>query len=58
MCKKRNRLAPKKVEELLVTKQNKSQIEKFKVKTDYEIKMNIKNPFRAITVLQVIANLL
>ena len=58
VTKKRNRLAPKKAEELIVIKENKSQIEEFKAKTNYELKRNKITPFRAITVDQVIANLL
>ena len=57
VSKKRNRLAPKKVEELLLIKENKLQIEAFKANGNYELK-NIKiDPFKRISVEEVMAKI-
>ena len=57
MTKKRNKLAPKKVEGLILIKENKTRIEVFKAKGIYELVRIDKNPFRTITVDEVIAGL-
>jgi hypothetical protein len=57
VTKKRNKLAPKKVEDLILIKENKSRIEAFKAKGIYELVRIDKNPFRTITVDEVIAGL-
>ena len=51
-------MSPKKVNEMLIIKENKSQIEEFSAKTYYRIKRNGLHPLRAITGDQVSANLL
>ena len=58
VTKKRSRLAPKKVEELIVIKENKSLIETFKSKGTYELKSTNSNPFNEITVDEVLKNML
>ena len=54
---KKKKLAPKKSWRATNLKENKSQIEQFKAKTNYVIRIDM-NPFRAITVDEVLANLL
>ena len=58
VTKKRNRLGVKKVEELIVVKENKSQIEDFKTNGGYEIKRSNTNAFQNIIVDQVLADIL
>ena len=57
VTKRRNKLAPKKVEDLIMIKENKSRIEAFKAKGIYELVRIERNPFRTITVDEVIAGL-
>ena len=57
VSKKRNKLAPKKVEDLIIIKENKSKIEAFKEKGTYNLKRIDKAPFMNITVDEVIAGL-
>ena len=57
VSKKRNRLAPKKVEELLLIKENKSQIETFKARGNYELKKIKTDPFKRISVDEVIGKI-
>ena len=57
VSKKRNRLAPKKVEELLLIKENKSQIEAFKARGTYELKKIKTDPFKRISVDEVIGKI-
>ena len=58
VSKKRNKLAPKKVEDLIVIKENKSKIQAFKAKGTYELKDVDKTHFAKVTVHDVIANLM
>ena len=46
---KRNRLAPKKVENLIVIKENKEKVEAFHAKGDYKIVENTAKPFKEVT---------
>ena len=57
VTKKRTRLSPTKVEELIIIKENKSQIEMFKDKSGYELNRNEQNPFNVKSVTEVIANI-
>ena len=57
VTKKRTRLSPTKVEELIIIKENKSQIEMFKDKSGYELNRNEQKPFNMISVTEVIANI-
>ena len=57
VSKKRNKLAPKKVEDLIIIKENKIRIEAFKAKATYELIRIDNNPFRNITVDDVIAGI-
>ena len=57
VTKKRNRIAPKKVEELIIIKENKEQLEDFKENGGYEISRNQINPFKAIQVDQIIQDI-
>ena len=54
---KRNRLAPRKVENLVVIKENKAQIEEFKKRGNYKLEGAQGTPFRKISVDQILANL-
>ena len=54
---KRNSLAPKKVEDLIIIKENKAKIVEFKERGGYNLIRNYRNPFSNITVEEVIANL-
>ena len=54
---KRNRLAPSKVENLVIIKENKTQIEEFKKRESYKLKDSRSKPFGKISVEQVLANL-
>ena len=58
VTKKRNRLGVKKVEELIVVKENKSQIEDFKANGGYELKRSNTNAFQNIIVDQILADIL
>ena len=58
VTKKRSRLSPKKVEELIVIKENKSLIETFQSKGTCELKRTNSKPFNEITVDEVLRNLL
>ena len=58
VSKKKSKLAPKKVEDLIVIKENKSKIQAFKAKSIYELKDVDKTPFAKVTVHDVIANLM
>ena len=55
--KKRNRLAAKKLEELIVIKENKSKIEVFKQKKSYVLKRVKINPLENISVDEVLRSL-
>ena len=57
VTKKRTQLSLTKVEELIIIKENKSQIEIFKEKSGYELKQNKQEPFNLISVNEVIANI-
>ena len=57
VTRRRNKLAPKKVEDLIIIKENKTRIEAFKAKGIYELVRIERNPFRTITVDEVIAGL-
>ena len=57
VTKKRTRLASKKVEYLIVIKENKSQIEKLKKSGDYDLKKEEGKPFNGIEVDEVIQNI-
>ena len=46
---KRNRLAPKKVEHLIVIKENKEKVEEFNKKGGYAVTQNTAKPFKEIT---------
>ena len=52
--KKKYGITPKKVEELIIIKENNEQLEDFKENGGYEITQNQINPFKAITVDQII----
>ena len=54
---KRNKLGAKKVEELILIKENKSQIEEFKHRGSYQLERTNKRSFDKISVDQVLANL-
>ena len=54
---KRNKLGAKKVEELILIKENKSQIEEFKNRGSYQLEQTNKRSFDKISVDQVLANL-
>ena len=54
---KRNRIAPKKVEDLIVVKENKAKIEAFKIRGAYELVNVGSEPFAKISVDEVLANL-
>jgi hypothetical protein len=54
---KRNKIAPKKVEDLILIKENKSKIEEFKARGTYKLKRVEHNAFESISVDEVIANL-
>ena len=54
---KRNRIAPKKVENLIVIKENKAKIEAFKMRGPYELVNVGSEPFAKISVDEVLANL-
>ena len=54
---KRNKLAPKKVENLVIIKENKAQIEKFKKRGSYKLEDSRIQPFGNISVDQVLADL-
>jgi len=57
VSKKRNKLAPKKVEDLIIIKENKARIKAFKDKNTYELK-TVKNiPTVSVSVADFIANL-
>ena len=45
---KRKRLDPSKVENLIVIKENRAQIEDFKNKAEYELKGNAGEPFKKV----------
>ena len=49
VTQKRNRTAAKKVEALILIKENKSKVEDFKQKSGYEIKKTDINPFKKVT---------
>ena len=49
VTQKRNRTAAKKVEALILIKENKSKVEDFKQKSGYEIKKTDTNPFKKVT---------
>ena len=57
MTVKRNSLAPKKVEDLILIKENKAKILKFKDHGNYHLQRNDGNPFGNISVETVIQNL-
>ena len=57
VSKKRNKLAPKKVEDLIIIKENKTKIQAFKAKETYELKAVEKTLFVKVTVDEVIASL-
>ena len=48
VTQKRTRLAPNKIEELVITKENWRKVETFKKDTDYNIEHVETNPFKAI----------
>ena len=54
---KRNKIAPKKVEDLILIKENKSKIEDFKTRGSYELKRVDIKAFQSISVDEVIANI-
>ena len=54
---KRNKIAPKKVEDLILIKENKSKIEDFKTRGTYELKRVDIKAFQSISVDEVIANI-
>ena len=57
VTKKRSRLAAKKVEDIILIKENKLQIQEFKDNGGYDIKMIDSKPFSMIEVDEVIANI-
>ena len=57
VTKKRNRLAANKVEDLIVIKENKSQIEEFKARGDYQLEDIEIDAFSNISVEEVIASI-
>ena len=57
VTKKRHRLASKKVEHLIVIKENKGQIEEFKKSGMYDLKKQENKPFSLIEVDEVIQNI-
>ena len=54
---KRNKLAPQKVENLVIIKENKAQIEEFKKRGSYKLEDSRIRPFGKISVDQVLADL-
>ena len=54
---KRNKLGAKKVEDLILIKENKSRIEEFKQRSAYNLEKIKRKPFEHISIDQVIANL-
>ena len=54
---KRNRLDPSKVENLIVIKENKGQIEDFKKAEEYELKECAGEPFKKVSVDKVLATM-
>ena len=57
VSKKRNKLAPKKVEDLIIIKENKTRIQAFKAKETYELKPVEKTLSIKVSVDEFIANL-
>ena len=57
VTKKRHRLASKKVEHLIVIKENKGQIEEFKKSGMYDLKKQENKPFSLIEIDEVIQNI-
>ena len=57
VSKKRNKLAPKKVEDLIIIKENKTRIQAFKAKETYELKPVEKTLSIKVSVDEIIANL-
>ena len=57
MTKKRNRLAADKVDDLKVIKENKSQIEEFKSRGDYQLEDIEMDAFSNISVEEIIADI-
>ena len=57
VTKKRNRLAANKVEDLIVIKENKSQIEEFKSRGDYQLEDIEMDAFSNISVEEIIAGI-
>ena len=54
---KRNKIAPKKVEELILIKENKSKIEDFKTRSSYKLKRVETDPFARISVDETLQNM-
>ena len=57
VSKKRNKLAPKKVEDLIIIKENKTRIQAFKAKETYELKPVENTLSIKVSVDEIIANL-
>jgi len=57
VSKKRNKLAPKKVDDLIIIKENKSRIQAFTAKNTYELKAVKNTPTVNVSVADIFANM-